>query len=428
MDSMYASFLVSRRVLQELALRVPHLLEREDKLSGIDFGAGAGAAGFAMREVFGEKMERIAFVETSPRMTIVGRALTHSLGSGVRWSPTVSSSLVEEDSVDVATCAFVLGEVAEGNREGVVLELWRKVRPGGYLVMIEPGDAQGHKRVARAREFILGIAPPSSSDYSAAFTVAPCGHDLPCPLIRLQEKYRADAINKREERKARKELGKTKTMKKDQKKQERGTFKKMECAYPLSVIVSQFPKKSILKEKLNTPLPIGKYAGQHLLKYSYVIMGKGHSPRLVQSTLEEFPEYKFDRLVRPSLKRKQHIIVDICSHKGIMQRSVFARGTSKSEPGTREQYKIARDLSWGDLLPSSHWDQFHRDGHAPGIDGDSVDDLEDQRDSQPEDFVDADEYPAAVGEPSEEEGQELIASELTESELNELNASESKDT
>jgi len=68
---------------------------------------------------------------------------------GIRGSP-------EGGDYDLVTLSYVLGEVSCGQqRRRSVVDAWRRVGPGGLLVVVEPGTPVGFARVAEARWTVL---------------------------------------------------------------------------------------------------------------------------------------------------------------------------------------------------------------------------------------------------------------------------------
>ena len=72
---------------------------------------------------------------------------------------------------DLVLVGYVLGELAPAARDRAVDAAWSAA--GGALVIIEPGSADGTRRILDARARLL--------DHGAAL-VAPCPHAAPCPL------------------------------------------------------------------------------------------------------------------------------------------------------------------------------------------------------------------------------------------------------
>src|SRR5205085_334022 len=67
--------------------------------------------------------------------------------------------------------SYVLGELAEGERDSLVDRLWQGCT--GVLLVVEAGTPAGFAIVRKARNLLLE---------AGAQTIAPCPHDFPCPL------------------------------------------------------------------------------------------------------------------------------------------------------------------------------------------------------------------------------------------------------
>lgn len=77
-------------------------------------------------------------------------------------------------------------------------------------------------------------------------------------------------------------------------------------------------------------------------KYSYVVLRRGNRP--TKSTMEE-QAYQWPRLIQPALKKNGHVVMDVCSKEGEIQRMVIPKSQGKIP------YRDARKAMWGDLFP-----------------------------------------------------------------------------
>ena len=126
----------------------------------LDAGAGPGVAAWAALEAW-PSLERVTCVEAEPAMVAAGRELLPE----AEW--------VEGDvgaargPADLVLASYVLGELATPS----VAPLWAAA--ADTLALIEPGTPDGYRRVLAARAEVLA---------AGGRTVAPCPHDLACPL------------------------------------------------------------------------------------------------------------------------------------------------------------------------------------------------------------------------------------------------------
>jgi ribosomal protein RSM22 (predicted rRNA methylase) len=140
--------------------------------SVLDVGAGPGVASWAAAAVWPE-LARVTFVEVENEMVRAGRALAARASSpAVRDATWIAGDVtVETEPADLVLLSYVLGEISDAEVVNLARLLWE--RTGDTIVFLEPGTPDGYARVLSARDEVLG---------EGGFTIAPCPHDLPCPL------------------------------------------------------------------------------------------------------------------------------------------------------------------------------------------------------------------------------------------------------
>ena len=164
---MPATYAAALDVLSRLAQQRPEWSPR----SVLDVGAGPGVATWAAAAVW-PGLERATFVEAEPEMARVGRTLAAAGPSTLRDAEWVlGDAATPTDAADLVLLSYVLGEIAEDELAIRTRRLWERAEDA--IVFLEPGTPEGYARVLLARDVILGVG---------GFTVAPCPHDLPCPL------------------------------------------------------------------------------------------------------------------------------------------------------------------------------------------------------------------------------------------------------
>lgn len=138
----------------------------------LDVGAGPGVASWAAAAVWPE-LERVTFVEAEPEMVRAGRALAAAAPSpALRAAGWVTGdATVKGDPAEFVLLSYVLSEMPEDRVAPLARALWERTED--TIVFLEPGTPDGYARVLLAREAVLG---------AGGFTIAPCPHDLPCPL------------------------------------------------------------------------------------------------------------------------------------------------------------------------------------------------------------------------------------------------------
>lgn len=126
----------------------------------LDVGAGPGVASWAALEAW-PSLERVSCVEAEQAMAAAGRELLPE----AEWLE--GDVAAARGPADLVLCSYVLGELARQPVE----HLWAQA--ADTLVLVEPGTPDGYRRVLAARATVLA---------AGGHTVAPCPHDLACPL------------------------------------------------------------------------------------------------------------------------------------------------------------------------------------------------------------------------------------------------------
>jgi ribosomal protein RSM22 (predicted rRNA methylase) len=163
---MPATYAAIRRVLEEVAPRLRGVR------SLLDLGGGPGTAMWAAAECF-PSLERITTVERDPAMVALGRSLAmESEHAAVREAAWRVEDLGRTDpgGHDVVILAYVLAELSTAQAISLLRRTWPAA---GSLVVVEPGTPAGFERILAARTFLLE---------SGAGLIAPCPHQLQCPM------------------------------------------------------------------------------------------------------------------------------------------------------------------------------------------------------------------------------------------------------
>jgi len=138
----------------------------------LDVGAGPGVASWAAVAAWPE-LERVTFVEVEPEMVRLGRALAGVAPErALRDAAWITGDAsVTAGPADLVLVSYVLNETLESRVSALATALWG--RSLDTIVFLEPGTPDGYTRVLLARDAVLG---------EGGVTIAPCPHDLPCPL------------------------------------------------------------------------------------------------------------------------------------------------------------------------------------------------------------------------------------------------------
>ena len=140
----------------------------------LDAGAGPGTALWAASQVWPD-LAQIALLERDDDMIAFGKQLaTHARSAAVReatWQKVDLLGQWESEPKDLVTTAYVLNELPTSQREAVINKLWSITLD--TLVIIEPGTPIGFSYILQARQQLIA---------AGANIVAPCPHNLPCPM------------------------------------------------------------------------------------------------------------------------------------------------------------------------------------------------------------------------------------------------------
>jgi ribosomal protein RSM22 (predicted rRNA methylase) len=164
------------------AAKVLHLLPAlsfaRDEISVLDVGSGPGTAGLALLTALDTSI-RLTCVEHSGYM----RQVAERLLSGYRGAGKLANlSLVpaiapnNKDTYDLVIAANVVAELDTAEGERTVRSLAEKTAPGGYLVIIEPGQQLHTRRLMHLRNTLL----ESTTDLAPLF---PCLRRDRCPML-----------------------------------------------------------------------------------------------------------------------------------------------------------------------------------------------------------------------------------------------------
>ena len=153
--------------------RVAALTEGFAPRTHVDVGGGTGTAVWAAAEAW-PSLEKVTVLEQAPDAIALGRRLMGRASSpalrGARWQRADLGARPAKPPADLVTMSYVLGELPPGIREDVLTWL---AEGCGMVVVIEPGTPEGYARTAAARDLLIGLG---------LSVVAPCPHDLACPL------------------------------------------------------------------------------------------------------------------------------------------------------------------------------------------------------------------------------------------------------
>lgn len=175
---MPATFAAVRAALARLAAAAPRLAPA----SLLDLGAGPATGLWAVEDVFGGSIAHATLLDSDTAMLALGtrlrEAATHRAapfqGADRPRLDVVHASLTRPPALpphDLVLCAYVLGELDARNALEALGTAWHAT--SGALVVVEPGWPRGHARLMAWRSRLMEWG---------AHVIAPCPHDLGCPL------------------------------------------------------------------------------------------------------------------------------------------------------------------------------------------------------------------------------------------------------
>ncbi len=165
---MPATFGAVGAALRQLRARSPGWLP----ISHVDFGAGTGAAAWAVADVWPTVRRMTLLEQARPARELGARIMAGADSLVLRSAPWRHWQLGDggEPAADLATVAYVLGELDEAQRTQIIDLAAARART---VVVVEAGTPAGYRRILAARARLIG----------AGLTVlAPCPHQLQCPL------------------------------------------------------------------------------------------------------------------------------------------------------------------------------------------------------------------------------------------------------
>jgi ribosomal protein RSM22 (predicted rRNA methylase) len=151
-----ATFAAAAAVFRQVQRQRPDWAPR----SVLDVGAGPGVAAWAAVAAW-PTLQQLTLVEAEPEMIAAGRELVPD----ARWVQADVSAA--RGPADLVVASYVLGELPEP----VAPLLWDQT--ADTIVFVEPGTPAGYRRILLARATVIE---------AGGFTIAPCPHDLACPL------------------------------------------------------------------------------------------------------------------------------------------------------------------------------------------------------------------------------------------------------
>jgi ribosomal protein RSM22 (predicted rRNA methylase) len=139
----------------------------------LDVGAGPGTASWAAATAF-PSLTHFTLLDDNNALRALALELAHAnsrLACADYRKGDAVALLSDADPADLVIASYVVGEMAERERDELADLAWRKTRD--TLLIIEPGTPAGYARMIALRGQLIA---------SGAHVAAPCPHQAKCPL------------------------------------------------------------------------------------------------------------------------------------------------------------------------------------------------------------------------------------------------------
>lgn len=155
----------------------PLLQFNGSEVSILDLGCGPGTAALAFLHVLNKRL-RITCVESSSHMSDLAQRLISGWDLNDNLiNVTMRTSLRHQPGThDLVVAANVLAELDHTQAQATLEILVNAVAPGGYLLLVEPGQQQHTRRLMGLRNRIITTDPTISP-------IFPCTHADECPML-----------------------------------------------------------------------------------------------------------------------------------------------------------------------------------------------------------------------------------------------------
>ena len=189
---LYPHYAMTKRVLSESSSLLPNFQPKRV----LDFGTGCGSAAAASWDVFGKSLDWFHLIDASKTMREVSESLLKEMVSYEEGddtekkvdlsSPRITTSAhmsTDSDSAfDLCLSSFTMAELPDSpSILAAAALMYEKLRPGGLMVVLEPGTPDGFANIRMIRNMLLDCCPEGED---ACQIIAPCTHNGPCPMER----------------------------------------------------------------------------------------------------------------------------------------------------------------------------------------------------------------------------------------------------
>jgi ribosomal protein RSM22 (predicted rRNA methylase) len=168
------------------ATKILHLLSltsfSSHEISVLDVGCGPGTAGLALLSALPNSLHLTCVEHSHPMRVVAERLLSHYTGTGSLSHLKILPSLPrdKEKAYDLVIAANVLAELDTQEGERTIRHLAERVAPGGYLLILEPGQQLHTRRLMHLRDTVLVSDPELTPLF-------PCFRSDGCPMLSSSE-------------------------------------------------------------------------------------------------------------------------------------------------------------------------------------------------------------------------------------------------
>ena len=141
-------------------------LEKEENITSLlDLGCGPGSATYAALKIFSNLL--------TIHLIDLDSSYSYNFCKPYQFFEQQFKDLSIAQSYDIIVISYALSECDNNLLEKVLIKAWEKTNR--YLVIIEPGTPYGYTSFLKTRQYLIE---------QGAFILAPCPHELACPLIK----------------------------------------------------------------------------------------------------------------------------------------------------------------------------------------------------------------------------------------------------
>ncbi|PRP84565.1 hypothetical protein PROFUN_05900 [Planoprotostelium fungivorum] len=265
----------------------------------LDFGSGPGTAIWSAREVFSEDcIKKVVAIEPSSGMLDLAESTTVPLTKEnkieIEWKRFLFKGDKGFAKHDLVVASYVMSEMKDNKeRRDAVKNLWDSTEPGGVLVIMEPGTPIGFDIIRDIRDFLLTRREINT-----------------WPNIILPVR----------------------------------TVLTPQCTHSSSV-----PTR-VERISLSKGIKLGATQNYEDEKFSYLVVKKCYGAKTEEEVDAKHtlnhpePGMKWSKIVRPPIKKGGHILVDLCTPTGKLNREIVSKSLSN------DIFLNARHARWGDHL------------------------------------------------------------------------------